>query len=135
MLLTLRWLDPNIITNFNEGNKQDDGTILRLTKVKEIVSDRTLLVGRDTKTKVKQGGDSIDVSMMAHMEKMIQAVFTKLLDSVQAETYGVKILEKIVAELLNTKSTSLQETIFAHSDNLSLFLSLRHTYLSSKYKD
>ena len=69
------------------------------------------------------------------MRESIQAVFTKLLTNVPAETHGVKIIEKIVAELLIAGNTNLKESLFTHSDNLSLFLSLRHVYLSPKYKD
>ena len=68
------------------------------------------------------------------MRESIQAVFTKLLTNVPAETHGVKIIEKVVAELL-VSGGNLKETLFAHSDNLSLFLSLRHVYLSAKYRD
>jgi len=53
---------------------------------------------------------------------------------VPAETHGVRIIEKVVAELL-VSGGNLKETLFTHSDNLSLFLSLRHVYLSAKYRD
>lgn len=70
------------------------------------------------------------------LKESIQAVFVKLLLNVPAETHGVKIIEKVVAELLlSEKNKNLKDSVFAHSDNLSLFLSLRHIYLSAKYKD
>ena len=59
-----------------------------------------------------------------------------MLDTLPAETYGLKLIEKLVHELLTKKSKDVKKDfIFAHSDNLSLFLTLRHTYLSKKYKD
>jgi len=56
------------------------------------------------------------------------------LTNVPAETHGVKIIEKIVAELL-VSGGNMKDKLFAHSDNLSLFFNLRHIYLSAKYKD
>ena len=55
-----------------------------------------------------------------------------------AETHGAKVFEKLVAVLLvaNKKPDgTLQDFLFAHLDNLSLFLSLKHLYFSSKIKD
>ena len=70
------------------------------------------------------------------LRESIQSVFTKLLHQVQSEPQGIKVLEKIVAELLVSKSgSSLTDSIFEHSDNLSLFLSLRHTFLQTAFKD
>ena len=71
------------------------------------------------------------------MRESIQAVFTKLLSNLPAETHGVKVIEKLVAELLVGKKSAsgLKDYRFSHSDHLSLFLSLRHTFLSPKYKD
>ena len=36
LLLTLRWVDPNIITNFNEHIRNEDGVIIRPVKVDKI---------------------------------------------------------------------------------------------------
>lgn len=48
------------------------------------------------------------------------------------------MLEKVVAELLVEKrkqASEIKDFVFEHSDNLSLFLTLRHTFFSQKYKD
>ena len=46
------------------------------------------------------------------LRESIQAVFVKLLSNVPAETHGVKIFEKIVAELLIAGSSNLKDTLF-----------------------
>ena len=77
------------------------------------------------------------------LRESLQTTFQKLLNSVQSPSLSLKVMEKIVAELLlnNTSDSNskkpIKEFIFEHSDNLSLFLTLRHAYLGnpSKYQD
>lgn len=72
------------------------------------------------------------------LRESIQAVFAKLLARLP-ESHGVKLMEKILAEIIlehkDKKGFSMQNFIFEHSDNLSLYLTVRHAYLSPKYKD
>ena len=44
-------------------------------------------------------------------------------------------MEKIVAELLVQEEKPVKDFVFEHSDNMSLYLSLRHAYLSPRYQD
>ena len=73
------------------------------------------------------------------LRESIQTVFIKLLKNASSDVAAMaKIMEKIVAELIvaESKQTSIKEFVYAHSDNLSLFLSLRHIFLGSpKLKD
>ena len=68
------------------------------------------------------------------LRESIQAVFTKLLNTLQAESHGIKLIEKIVAELVIAGKKPVKEFVFEHSDNLSLFLTVRHAYLTPKYQ-
>ena len=54
-----------------------------------------------------------------------------------AEPHGLKLIEKVVAELVlvNKKGTDLKDFLFEHSDNLSLYLTLRHAFLSPRFKN
>ena len=64
LLLTLRWLDPNIITNFNEDMMEEEGVILRPEKVKEIwVPD--LYIWNRTSVKEKNEWAFLQTSMIS----------------------------------------------------------------------
>ncbi len=72
------------------------------------------------------------------LRESIQTAFAKLLQNLPEAGQGIKLLEKIVAELLianKKQGGDIKDYIFEHSDNLSLYLSLRHIYISPKYKD
>ena len=45
-----------------------------------------------------------------------------------SDPQGTKVLEQLATKLVSTEA-DLKTFIFAHSDNLSLFLTLRHAYL------
>lgn len=62
-------------------------------------------------------------------------MFKKMLTTIQVQAQAVKVMEKIVAELLLASKKPLREFVFEHSDNLSLFLCLRHTYFRGKFQD
>ena len=61
------------------------------------------------------------------LRESLQAVFQRMLVKAQSEAQGVKLLEELMDKLVNTEN--LQNFLFTHSDNLSLFFTLRHAYL------
>jgi hypothetical protein len=58
-----------------------------------------------------------------------------MLTTLPAESHGIKLMEKIVAELIVASKKPVKEFVFEHSDNLSLFLTMRHSFLSARYQD
>jgi len=58
-----------------------------------------------------------------------------MLNVLPAESHGIKMMEIIVDKLVVKEKKAVKEFVFEHSDNMSLYLSLRHAYLSPKYQD
>ena len=71
------------------------------------------------------------------LRESIQTALAKLITNLPVESHAVKVLEKLVTELLTVKKEQgdLRSHVFAHSDNLSLFLTLRQIFTSPQFKD
>ena len=62
------------------------------------------------------------------VKESLQTVFSRIISRFGSETQGFKVLEQLLTQLIPTEA-DLKLFIFAHSDNLSLFLTLKHAYL------
>lgn len=71
------------------------------------------------------------------LRESIQAALQKLIQKLPVETHGAKVLEKIVSELLVQASDGgkVKDYALQHSDNLSLYLVLKHLYQGSKLRE
>lgn len=68
-----------------------------------------------------------------YTRESLQTVLTRMLSKAGSEAQGARVLEQLMAKLV-PEETNFKQYIFQHSDNLSLFLTLRHAYLE-KFAD